>query len=468
MQYLKIFNTLNSKKETFEPIDSKHVKIYACGPTVYNYAHIGNARMAVVFDTFVRTLKAVYPKVTYVRNVTDIDDKINNAAIENNESIQVLADRFTDAYEEDMLTLGVEPPDVTPRATHHIKEIISMITVLVEKGFAYENEGHVLFHVPADPLYGELSRRSLDEMVDGARVDIAPYKKDAKDFVLWKPSSQDQPGWDSPWGSGRPGWHIECSAMISKHLGQTIDIHGGGSDLTFPHHENEAAQSRCANDSPDYVRYWLHNGMLNLGAEKMSKSLGNVKTIRDLCSKHSGEVLRYALLSGQYRSRLAWSDDLEIQAKSSLDSLYQSLRDKSGSLTSSDLLINKLSFDQYPKGVTEPLMDDLNTPKALAAMHDLAAALQRAESEQEVFAATQMLLAGGRLLGLLDQEPETYFKQGSKEASLSEDEIENFIQERHAARAEKNFQRADEIREELSNLGVELEDLRGETRWRRI
>ena len=256
--------------------------------------------------------------------------------------------------------------------------------------------------------------------------------------------------------------------MISKHLGQTIDIHGGGSDLTFPHHENEAAQSRCANDSPDYVRYWLHNGMLKLGAEKMSKSLGNVKTIRDLCSKHSGEVLRYALLSGQYRSRLAWSDDLVIQAKSSLDSLYQSLRDKSGSLTSSDLLINKLSFDQYPKGVTVPLMDDLNTPKALAAMHDLAAVLQRAESEQEVFAATQMLLAGGRLLGLLDQEPETYFKQGSKEASLSEDEIENLIQERHAARAEKNFQRADEIREELSNLGVELEDLRGETRWRRI
>ena len=468
MTDIHFHNTKSGKKEKFEPIDPEHIKIYVCGPTVYNFVHIGNGRPAVVFDVLVRLLRLVYPKVTYVRNVTDIDDKINNAAIENNESIQVLADRFTDAYEEDMLTLGVEPPDVTPRATHHIKEIISMITVLVEKGFAYENEGHVLFHVPADPLYGELSRRSLDEMVDGARVDIAPYKKDAKDFVLWKPSSQDQPGWNSPWGSGRPGWHIECSAMISKHLGQTIDIHGGGSDLTFPHHENEAAQSRCANDSPDYVRYWLHNGMLNLGAEKMSKSLGNVKTIRDLCSKHSGEVLRYALLSGQYRSRLAWSDDLVIQAKSSLDSLYQSLRDKSGSLTSSDLLINKLSFDQYPKGVTEPLTDDLNTPKALAAMHDLAAVLQRAESEQEVFAATQMLLAGGRLLGLLDQEPETYFKQGSIEASLSEDEIENLIQERHAARAEKNFQRADEIREELSNLGVELEDLRGETRWRRI
>ena len=460
-------NTGSGKKERFEPIDPQHIKIYVCGPTVYSYVHIGNGRPAVVFDVLVRMLRLIYPKVTYVRNVTDIDDKINNAAFENNESIQTLADRYTGAYEEDMVALGVTPPDIAPRATHHIPEIISMITRLIEKDFAYTNEGHVLFHVPSDPHYGELSRRTLDEMVDGARVDIAPYKKDAKDFVLWKPSDANQPGWDSPWGNGRPGWHIECSAMIGQHLGETIDIHGGGSDLTFPHHENEAAQSRCANGSTDYVRYWLHNGMLNLGAEKMSKSLGNVKTVRDLCAQHSGEVLRYALLSGQYRSQLSWSEDLVAQAKSSLDSLYQALRDKPGTSTVTPDEISRLKIEEYPNSVVAPLLDDLNSPMALASMHDLAATLQKATIPKDIDQAKQDLLAGGRLLGLLDQDPDAYFKQEANNKSISSEEIEQLIAERNEARTNKNFDRADEIRQKLVDVGVELEDLRGETRWRR-
>ena len=460
-------NTASGKKERFIPIDPEHIKIYVCGPTVYSFVHIGNGRPAVVFDVLVRLLRLIYPRVTYVRNVTDIDDKINNAALENNESIQTLADRYTQAYEEDMIALGVVPPDIAPRATHHISEITSMITRLIEKDFAYEKGGHVLFHVPSDPDYGGLSRRTLDEMVDGARVDIAPYKKDAKDFVLWKPSNPDQPGWDSPWGNGRPGWHIECSAMIHKHLGETIDIHGGGSDLTFPHHENEAAQSRCANGSTDYVRYWLHNGMLNLGAEKMSKSLGNIKTVRDLCMRHSGEVLRYALLSGQYRSQLSWSDDVVAQAKSSLDSLYQALRDNPGTETIAPDEISNLAFEDYPNDVVEPLLDDLNSPMALASMHDLAANLQKAVTPKDIYRAKQALLAGGRLLGLLGQNPDGYFKRKSESSNLNSTEIEQLITQRTTARADKNFERADEIRQELSDLGIELEDLRGETRWRR-
>jgi cysteinyl-tRNA synthetase len=460
-------NTASGKKERFTPIDPEHIKIYVCGPTVYSFVHIGNGRPAVIFDVLVRLLRLIYPRVTYVRNVTDIDDKINNAALENNESIQTLADRYTQAYEEDMIALGVVPPDIAPRATHHISEITSMITRLIEKDFAYEKGGHVLFHVPSDPDYGGLSRRTLDEMVDGARVDIAPYKKDAKDFVLWKPSNLDQPGWDSPWGNGRPGWHIECSAMIHKHLGETIDIHGGGSDLTFPHHENEAAQSRCANGSTDYVRYWLHNGMLNLGAEKMSKSLGNIKTVRDLCMRHSGEVLRYALLSGQYRSQLSWSDDVVAQAKSSLDSLYQALRDNPGTETIAPDEISNLAFEDYPNDVVEPLLDDLNSPMALASMHDLAANLQKAVTPKDIYGTKQALLAGGRLLGLLGQNPDAYFKRKSENSNLSSNEIEQLITERTTARADKNFERADEIRQELSDLGIELEDLRGETRWRR-
>ena len=472
MSHAELFfhNTLSGKKETFVPADPGHVTVYVCGPTVYNLVHIGNGRPAVVFDVLIRLLRTRYPRVTYVSNITDIDDKINAAAAESGEDIATLAERFALAYQEDISALGVRPPDVVPKATHHIAEIVDMINTLIGKGHAYASEGHVLFHVPSDPEYGSLAKRSLEDMIDGARIEVANYKKDPKDFVLWKPSTADQPGWDSPWGRGRPGWHIECSAMVKKHLGDTIDIHGGGSDLTFPHHENEAAQSRCANDHPTYVRYWLHNGMLNLGTEKMSKSLGNVLTIRALLEKHSSEVLRYALLSGQYRSTLTWSDELLAQARASLDGLYQTLRDAddSSSLTSRDM--QGLTFPDYPNAVVSALCDDLNTPKALAAMHELANQVRRAsDSEAKKYAVTQML-AGGWLLGLLVHTPENYFTQGQPgaEDSLSAEAIDQLLERRKAARANGDYAGADRIRDDLLAAGIELEDSREGTRWRKL
>lgn len=467
---LVFHNTLSGKKETFVPADPGHVTVYVCGPTVYNLVHIGNGRPAVVFDVLIRLLRTRYPRVTYVSNITDIDDKINAAAAENGEDIATLAERFALAYQEDISALGVRAPDVVPKATHHIAEIVDMIDTLIGKGHAYASEGHVLFHVPSDPEYGSLAKRSLEDMIDGARVEVADYKKDPKDFVLWKPSTADQPGWDSPWGRGRPGWHIECSAMVKKHLGDTIDIHGGGSDLTFPHHENEAAQSRCANDHPTYVRYWLHNGMLNLGTEKMSKSLGNVLTIRALLEKHSSEVLRYALLSGQYRSSLTWSDELLAQARASLDGLYQSLRDAddSSSLTSRDM--QGLAFPDYPNAVVAALCDDLNTPKALAAMHELANQVRRASDSEAKKYAVNQLLAGGWLLGLLVHTPENYFTQGQPgaEDSLSAEAIEQLLEQRKAARANGDYAGADRIRDDLLAAGIELEDSREGTRWRKL
>jgi cysteinyl-tRNA synthetase len=463
-------NTLSGKKEIFEPANPEHVTIYVCGPTVYNFMHIGNARPAVVFDVLTRLLRTRYPQVTYVSNITDIDDKINAAAAENGENITTLAERYALAYQEDISALGVRAPDVVPKATHHIAEIVDMIEILIGKGHAYANEGHVLFHVPSDPEYGSLAKRSLEDMIDGARVEVAGYKKDPKDFVLWKPSTADQPGWESPWGRGRPGWHIECSAMVKKHLGDTIDIHGGGSDLTFPHHENEAAQSRCANDHSTYVRYWLHNGMLNLGTEKMSKSLGNVLTIRALLEKHSSEVLRYALLSGQYRSSLTWSDELLAQARASLDGLYQSLRDASSeqSITSADF--QDMDISEYPKVVVDALSDDLNTPKALAGMHELASQLRRASDSESRNAAVQQLLAGGSLLGLLIQTPDAYFTQGQPggPSSMTADAIEALIEQRKAARASGDYAGADRIRDDLLASGIELEDSREGTRWRKL
>ncbi len=465
MLELRLHNTFSGRKETFSPADPQRVTLYVCGPTVYNYVHIGNGRPAVVFDVLVRLLRMLYPKVVYARNITDIDDKINAAALDNGEPIQALADRFSAAYEADMATLGVMPPDITPRATHHIAEMIEMIERLIDSGHAYTNEGHVLFHVPSDPDYGSLSKRSLEDMIDGARVEVAPYKKDPKDFVLWKPSSAEQPGWSSPWGNGRPGWHIECSAMIRKHLGQTIDIHGGGADLTFPHHENEAAQSRCANHVSEYVRYWLHNNMLTLGSEKMSKSLGNVRTIHELARAYDGETLRYALLSGQYRSLLSWSEDLIRQSQASLDTLYQSLRDKPG-ITPSPTAFAAARVDEFPRTVTQPLCDDLNTPQALAAMHALAAQLQRAATQAHIDELRHALLAGGWLLGILQEDPDQHFTRGGSD-SLSNADIDALIDARNEARAAKDFARADAIRDELAAAGIELEDLREGTRWRR-
>ena len=467
---LQLHNTLSGRKEKFVPANPEHISVYVCGPTVYDYVHIGNGRPAVVFDVLVRLLERHYPKVTYVSNITDIDDKINAAAAANNEPISVLAERFSTAYVEDMTTLGVRRPDIVPKATHHIEEIVNMIEQLIEQEHAYASAGHVLFHVPSDPLYGSLSKRSLEDMIDGARVDVADYKRDPKDFVLWKPSTDEQPGWDSPWGRGRPGWHIECSAMIKKHLGDSIDIHGGGSDLTFPHHENEAAQSRCANQTKDYVRYWLHNGMLTLGSEKMSKSVGNVRTVHGLAEQHSGEVLRYALLSGQYRSSLSWSDELLAQARASLDSLYQTLRDKPGADKVTSLDFAESQADDDPELVVKALADDLNTPQALAGLHELANRLRRASTTQEADDARQQLLAGGWLLGLLHEHPEEYFTSAKTTAAgaISNEEIDAKIQARQDARKNGDYQLADDLRDELAAAGIELEDSREGTRWRRL
>ena len=460
---LQLHNTASGRKQRFEPIDPHRVTMYVCGPTVYDRVHIGNGRPAVVFDVLFRLLKVLYPDVVYVRNITDIDDKINRAAQASGESIATLTERFTAAYREDIDALGALPPSEEPRATEHIAEIVTMIATLIRGGHAYAADGHVLFHVPSDPAYGSLSRRSLEDMLDGARVDVAPYKRDPKDFVLWKPSTPELPGWDSPWGRGRPGWHIECSAMIRKHLGETIDIHGGGSDLTFPHHENEAAQSRCANASPSYVRYWLHNGMLTLGQEKMSKSLGNVVTIHALLQHHHGEVLRYALLSGHYRQQLTWSGDLLTQAASSLDRLYEALRglDDDGAPTANDFA--DLPAAAYPEAVLGALADDVNTPRALAALHQLADAVHQCGDPADKAALQRSLLAGGWLLGILVNTVKAHFQRGS---SVSASEVEALIEQRNAARRDRNFQRADEIRDELAARGIELEDGRGGTRWK--
>jgi cysteinyl-tRNA synthetase len=459
---LYLHNSRSGRKERFAPLDPARVTMYVCGPTVYNLVHIGNGRPAVVFDVLYRLLARLYPRVDYARNITDIDDKINAAARAQGETIGALTERFTEAYRADVQALGVLPPTVEPRATGHISEIVALIETLIARGHAYAADGHVLFHVPSDPEYGSLSRRSLEDMIDGARVEVAPYKRDPKDFVLWKPSSPELPGWESPWGRGRPGWHIECSAMIHRHLGTTIDIHGGGSDLTFPHHENEAAQSRGAHPHVEFVRYWLHNGMLTMGAEKMSKSVGNIVTIHDLRGRYPGEVLRYALLSGHYRSPLAWSEDLVRQAASSLDRIYQALRDCGpANATAADFQDRPLR--DYPQTVVAALADDLNTPEALAALHHLAGDVHRTADPAERARLRDALLAGGWLLGILGDTAESHFRAGAR---VDAAEIERLIAARNAARRDRDFAGADAIRAELTARGIELEDTREGTRWR--
>ena len=464
---IRLHNTRSGAKERFEPRLPGEVSVYVCGPTVYGLAHIGNGVPAVAFDVLVRLLRTVYPRVKYVRNITDVDDKINAAAAETGRPIGELAAAYAADYRQDVAALGVLAPDVEPRATDHIAEIVAMIERLIGLRHAYQAEGHVLFHVPSDPEYGSLARRSLAEMRDGARVEVAPYKKDPKDFVLWKPSPAELPGWDSPWGRGRPGWHIECSAMIDKHLGTVIDIHGGGSDLAFPHHENECAQSRCLNGGAPSVRYWLHNGMLTFGAAKMAKSVGNVVTIRELLARHHGETLRYALLSGHYRQSLAWTDGLLAQASASLDSLYGALRHRgegngNGGATS-QAEYAKAPAQAFPGPVLAALCDDVNTPRALAALHQLAADLRRAESPEVVRERRERLLAGGWLLGLLARAPGAHFQGASQMDAAT---VERLIAEREAARKARNFQRADAIREELAAQGIVLEDTREGARWR--
>ena len=460
---IRLHNTQSGRKETFVPLVPGKVGVYVCGPTVYDLQHIGNGYSAVAFDVLIRLLRAFYD-VTYVRNITDIDDKINAAARAAGTAIGPHAERFAAEYVRDVAALGVAPPDVEPRATDHIAEIVAMIECLIESGNAYEGAGHVLFHVPSDPEYGTLAKRSLEHMLDGARVEVAPYKRDPKDFVLWKPSTPDLPGWPSPWGRGRPGWHIECSAMIRKHLGTVIDIHGGGSDLTFPHHENEAAQSRCANGGGLTVRYWLHNGMLTFAGEKMSKSVGNIVTIRDLLGRFDGETLRYALLSGHYRHSLTWSDELLAQAKSSLDTLYGALRDTDDGGSETSLAYQGAAAEKYPKDVLEALCDDVNAPRALAGLHALAARLRGAEDLATARRLRSELLAGGALLGILGKTATAYFQGEAGDAGS----IERLVEARNEARRMRDYAEADAIRDRLTAMGVELEDTRQGTRWKRI
>ncbi|MTI52445.1 MAG: cysteine--tRNA ligase [Alcanivorax sp.] len=458
---LKLHNTLTGTKDEFVPLDPNRVTLYVCGPTVYNYVHIGNARPVVVFDVLYRLLSRLYPEVVYARNITDIDDKIITACAETGEPMTALTERFTDAFRDDMAALNTLQPDIVPKATDHIGEMTAMIETLIAKSHAYEADGHVLFAVESMPDYGKLSGRNLDDMRAGARVEVADYKRHPGDFVLWKPSSDDQPGWGSPWGRGRPGWHIECSAMIHKHLGDVIDIHGGGQDLIFPHHENEIAQGCCAHGT-EYVRYWMHNGYINIDGEKMSKSLGNFRLVRDLLAKFPGEVLRFALLSSHYRSPLNFSAELLEQAESSLDSLYYALLGR-GETVHAD------PGFQLPEDhpVLTALLDDLNTSEAISALHAIAARLNKATLEEKP-ALKAELQAAARLLGLLEADPSTWFQdKKAGDDGLDNATIDGLVAERTQAKKDKNFARADEIRDQLKDAGIQLEDTREGTRWTR-
>ncbi len=439
---LSLHNSLSRARAEFKPIDAKNIRMYVCGPTVYDYAHIGNARPPVVFDILFRLLRHTYGEthVTYARNFTDIDDKIMARAEKEGVSIADVSDRFSKIYQEDMAALNNLSPTLEPKATDHLPEMIAMMETLVAKDFAYVKDGHVLFHTPAMQDYGKLSGHNREELEVGSRVEVAPYKKDATDFVLWKPSTDEQVGWDSPWGHGRPGWHLECSAMIEKHLGETIHIHGGGQDLIFPHHENEIAQSQCCHDKP-FVNYWLHNGYLNMKGEKMSKSLGNIRTISDLLGDFPGEALRLSLLSAHYRGPLDYNSDMIAEQKRRLDRWYR--------------VVDGVAAGELPTSVITALEDDLNTPKALAELEKLA----------NPEGASQ-LKAGAQFMGLLMADSQAWLK-GSSDGGLSDVDIDGLIAERNTAKTDKNYARSDEIRDQLKSEGIVLEDSAAGTTWRR-
>ncbi|MBB4593294.1 cysteine--tRNA ligase [Xanthomonas cannabis] len=468
---LRLHNNLTRRVEPFAPLDPSSPTLYVCGPTVYNYAHIGNARGPVVFDVLAALLRRRYGALRYARNITDVDDKINAAAQAQGVPISTITDRFAAIYRQDMAALGVVPPDVEPEATAHIPQIVAMIEQLIASEHAYAAEGHVLFAVASFEGYGKLSRRDPDEMLAGARVDVAPYKRDPGDFVLWKPSSDDLPGWDSPWGRGRPGWHIECSAMAAAHLGPTIDIHAGGVDLQFPHHENEIAQSECAHGGATFARFWLHNGMLNFSGAKMSKSLGNIETVHDLIARHPPEALRLALLSAHYRQPLDWSEALIEDQVKRLDGLYGTLRG----------LQAVEAEPTIPEPIEDALNDDLNTPLALAVLAKLAKEANRAlldvapagsptnaQSPQTLAAlqrAKAELLGAGLALGLLQQDPAAWFSRGTDAGDDAR--ITALVAERSAAKKARDFARADAIRTQLADEGIVLEDTPQGVRWKR-
>ena len=459
---LVLHDTLTREKRSFQPREAGRVSLYVCGPTVYNHAHIGNARPFVVFDVLFRLLQRLYPdrQVIYARNLTDVDDKINRKAADEGVPISTITDRYTGIFHRDMDALGVLRPTFEPRATGHIDQMIELIGRLVDKGHAYAAEGHVLFDVGSYPAYGALSRRNLDEMEAGARVEVAPYKKAPFDFVLWKPSKPGEPEWPSPWGAGRPGWHIECSAMIEAVFGGPIDIHAGGIDLVFPHHENEIAQSVCGCGHATLANYWMHNGFLTMDAEKMSKSLGNVTLISELLDRAPGEALRWALLSAHYRQPLDWTDALVEQSKKNLDRLYGALRrvKQAGGAKQAEA----------PAEVLDALADDLNTPAAIAALFETAGAVERALNEGDGELARTLggeLAAAGRLMGVLQQDPDAWFEGGADEAFKAR--VDALLDARAAARAAKDWAEADRIRDELTALQVVVMDGPTGATWRR-
>jgi cysteinyl-tRNA synthetase len=456
---IRLYNTFAREKQEFVPLNPDRVTMYVCGPTVYNYAHIGNARPAVIFDLLSRVLRLEYGEVIYARNITDVDDRINDIAAEKGVPISEVSAMYTDAYHQDMAALGVGLPTVEPRATDHMDQMKAMISRLIELGHAYEAEGHVLFNIESFEDYGRLSRRDMREMIAGARVEVAPYKKHPGDYVLWKPSTKPQPGWDSPWGWGRPGWHLECSAMAETHLGETIDIHGGGQDLVFPHHENEIAQSVCAHGGAAFARYWMHNGFVTVEKRKMSKSLGNTLVVHDLLETHSGEALRFLLLTAHYRQPLDWSEQELERAHKTLDRLYGVLRN------ASEQYGPFKPAERPGESFLDALRDDVNTPIALAELSRVARQLARAQSRDEAQDLAAEFLADCKLIGLVQEDPDKWF--GAHAESPESEHIESLIAKRNQARAEKDFSTADAVRDELSAMGVELEDGPDGTRWRK-
>ncbi|MDR6992409.1 cysteine--tRNA ligase [Luteimonas sp. 3794] len=452
---LHLYNSLTRRLEPFAPLDPACPTMYVCGPTVYNYVHIGNARGPVVFGVLADLLRRRFGALKYARNITDVDDKINAAARDQGVPISTITDRFAAAYRADMAALGIAPPDIEPAATAHIGEIVAMIERLIDSGHAYAAQGHVLFAVGSFDGYGKLSRRDTDDMIAGARIEVAPYKRDPGDFVLWKPSTDDLPGWDSPWGLGRPGWHIECSAMAAAHLGETIDIHAGGVDLQFPHHENEIAQSECAHGGAPFAKVWLHNGMLTFAGSKMSKSIGNIERVHDLVQTHAPEALRYALLSAHYRQPLDWSDALIEQSVRTLDRLYGTLRD----------LADVEAEARIPNSIERALDEDLNTPAALAEVARIAGEARKATDASARATLKSELLGAGLALGLLQQPPADWFARGASDDDDAR--IQTLIDERIAAKQARDFARADAIRDQLAAEQIVLEDTPQGVRWKR-
>lgn len=450
---LRLHNSLTRQLEPFVPGNPDRVTLYVCGPTVYNYAHIGNARPPVVFGLLADLLRREYPQVVYARNITDIDDRINKLAHDQGVPIEVISNRYADAYFADMQALGAAQPDVQPRATEHIAQIVRMCERLIASKHAYVAEGHVLFDIASFPAYGKLSGRSPDEMIAGSRIEIAPYKRNPADFVLWKPSTDDLPGWESPWGKGRPGWHIECSAMAEAHLGETIDIHAGGVDLLFPHHENEVAQSSCAHGGTQFSRYWLHNGFVTCEGRKMSKSLGNVLLVEQLRKEHSPEALRFLLLNAHYRQPMDWSDSSLVQVTTTLNRMYGALREAPPADDE----------ERIPEELFAALSEDLNTPQALALLSQYARELNKAEGPQAKNLASSRLRSAGKLLGLLQQDPQVWFQGDS---SIGEAQIQALLDERQAAKLAKDYARSDAIRKQLADDGIQIEDTPEGARWR--